>query len=270
MFDNRKNVAGPKLRLPFPARRHEQKRVFDAALGEGESPDVAATAKMVQRYFEGPTEEERQPVRYSLLGSLVVIFLSLYIVWPTIMEHLEIQKEPVEIHAIAAGASPPPAPRNERRRVVREEMRPMLYPDLREVQIISDEELRLDVDSNWNSLDVDGRIAGIDTGYGSGLGPVFGAGDGDVTDPVLIHEVKPDYPERARAARLDGLVVMEAIVNTRGEVVNIRVLQESPPNYGFGDSAEEALAQCRFRPGIRRGRPVNVRLIYTSEFNLFY
>ena len=271
MFDNRKNVSGPKLRLPFPARRHKQKRVFDVALGEGESPDVAATAKMVRRYFEGPTEEERQPVRYSMLGSLVLMIVSLYIVWPTIMEHLEIQKEPEEIHAIAMGASPPPAARNERRRVVQQEMRPMLYPDLREVQIVSDEELQLDVDSDWNSLDVDGRVSGIDTGYGSGLGgPVMNAGYGDVPELELIYRVEPDYPDPARTARLDGLVILEAIVNTRGDVVDVTVLQTSPPRFGFAEKAVEAVSQWRFRPSIYRGRPVNVRIRFSVEFNLLY
>lgn len=270
MFDSRKNVSGPKLRLGFPRRREREKRVFSAAMRQGESPDVGATAKMVQRYFEGPTEGERQPVRYSMLGSLVLMIVALYIVWPTIMEHLEIQKGPEEIHAIAMGASPPPAARNEQRRVVREEMRPMLYPDLREVQIVTDEELQLDLDSDWNSLDVDGRVGGLDTGYGSGLGPVFGAGYGDVPEPELIYRVEPDYPDPARTARLDGLVILEAIVNTRGDVVDVTVLQTSPPRYGFAEKAAEAVAQWRFRPSIYRGRPVNVRIRFSVEFNLLY
>ena len=65
------------------------------------------------------------------------------------------------------------------------------------------------------------------------------------------------YPEKARMAGIDGLVVVQFIVNKKGEVEDPNVIR------GIGgDCDEEALRVVRtakFIPGKQRGEPVRVR-----------
>jgi len=102
-------------------------------------------------------------------------------------------------------------------------------------------------------------------------GPIMRADEEGVTLPELIYRVEPDYPDRARRARRsESLVILQAIVNTRGEVVFFSVLDESPSGYGFADKAVDAVSQWRFRPAIYNGRPVNVIIGFVVEFDLRY
>ena len=57
-------------------------------------------------------------------------------------------------------------------------------------------------------------------------GPLL-AGVGDVTNPVLIPESKidPEYPELARVARLEGNVILQAIIHSDGSVGDVQVLR---------------------------------------------
>jgi protein TonB len=76
------------------------------------------------------------------------------------------------------------------------------------------------------------------------MGPVrVAAGQG----PGLVKKVEPIYPPIARAARLQGTVVLDAVINSDGSVGEIRVLESANPI--FEQSAIDALKQWRFTPG---------------------
>ena len=92
---------------------------------------------------------------------------------------------------------------------------------------------------------------------------------GGVVSPVLIESsgVKPDYPEVALRAGLEGLVVLEAIVDERGRVGHdIKVVRRL--GHGFDEAAVAAVRQWRFRPATRNGKPVKVRRIFPILFRL--
>jgi TonB family protein len=79
------------------------------------------------------------------------------------------------------------------------------------------------------------------------VGPVRAvAGQG----PGVIKRVEPIYPPFARAARLQGTVVLDAIILEDGSVDQITVLKSANPV--FERSAIDALKQWRFMPGDRR------------------
>ena len=90
-------------------------------------------------------------------------------------------------------------------------------------------------------------------------GPLL-AGIGDVTNPQLIPEskVEPEYPELARVARLEGNVILQAVIHSDGSVGEIEVLRSSRPNMGFEDAAIEAVSQWEYNPALQNGRPVDV------------
>ncbi|HEV3073332.1 MAG TPA: energy transducer TonB [Thermoanaerobaculia bacterium] len=92
---------------------------------------------------------------------------------------------------------------------------------------------------------------------------------GGVVSPVLIESsgVTPVYPEEALRAGLEGLVVLEAIVDERGRVGHdIKVVRRL--GHGFDEAAVAAVRQWRFRPATRDGKPIKVRRIFPIVFRL--
>ncbi len=78
--------------------------------------------------------------------------------------------------------------------------------------------------------------------------------------PVMIHEAKPDYPEMARAAGIEGKAVVSMVVDTLGNVAHAEVYATSG-NAQLDQAAVAAAYQCRFTPGYQRDRPVVVRMV---------
>ncbi|MEA2237373.1 MAG: hypothetical protein QOC81_2097 [Thermoanaerobaculia bacterium] len=89
---------------------------------------------------------------------------------------------------------------------------------------------------------------------------------GDVKAPVAITRAKPDYTELARKAHVNGVVVVEAIVNKQGEVEQVKVLKGLP--MGLSEQAVEAVKKWRFHPGSLNGEPVDVIFTLTVTFTL--
>jgi protein TonB len=100
-------------------------------------------------------------------------------------------------------------------------------------------------------------------------GPLL-AGVGDVTNPKLIEETKisPEYPELARVARLEGNVILQAIIHSDGTVGDLQVLRCNRPGMGFEDAAVDAVQQWRYEPATQNGRPVEVYFTVFVEFKL--
>jgi protein TonB len=76
--------------------------------------------------------------------------------------------------------------------------------------------------------------------------------------PKLVREVVPDYPEMARAAGIEGKVIISMVVDTLGNVASAEVFATSG-NALLDRAAVEAAYKCGFTPGFQRDRPVVVR-----------
>jgi periplasmic protein TonB len=86
--------------------------------------------------------------------------------------------------------------------------------------------------------------------------------------PRLVREVVPYYPEMARAAGIEGKVVVSMVVDTLGNVVSAGVYATSG-NTLLDQAAVEAAYKCGFTPGFQRDRPVVVRnVILPFNFRL--
>jgi len=96
-------------------------------------------------------------------------------------------------------------------------------------------------------------------------------GSGGVTNPLLIadSQVRPEYPEPPRQARLEGTVILEAIIRTDGTVGEIRVLRCTQPYVGFEEAAIDAVRQWLYEPATQNGRPVDVYFTVVVEFRLY-
>ncbi len=89
---------------------------------------------------------------------------------------------------------------------------------------------------------------------------------GDVSAPLKISAPSPQYTEQARQARIQGVVIVQAIIDCAGFVTDINVLKELP--MGLTEAAVEAISQWRFEPARLNGSPVSVYYNLTVNFRL--
>ena len=89
---------------------------------------------------------------------------------------------------------------------------------------------------------------------------------GEIREPRRLVEVKPVYPEAARRAHLEGAVILEVIVDTEGNVRDLRVLRGLM--LGMTEAAEDAVRRWRWEPAKLNGRPVEVYITVTVIFRL--
>jgi len=81
----------------------------------------------------------------------------------------------------------------------------------------------------------------------------------------LIHRVQPAYPPLARQARIQGTVVLRAIISRDGRIENLQVLSGHPM---LVPAAIEAVRQWRYQPYILNDQPVEVETQVTVNFTL--
>ncbi|HLK34602.1 MAG TPA: energy transducer TonB [Terriglobales bacterium] len=81
----------------------------------------------------------------------------------------------------------------------------------------------------------------------------------------LVHEVKPLYPPLARQARIQGSVVLQAIIGKDGRIEDLRLVGGHPL---LAPAAIEAVRQWRYRPYTLNGEPVEVETEITVNFVL--
>jgi protein TonB len=90
------------------------------------------------------------------------------------------------------------------------------------------------------------------------------AGQG-VREPKRIAGSPPEYPVFAKNARVQGAVILEAVINERGEVGRIKVLKSAPL---LDAAAIAAVQQWRYTPTLLNGVPVSVLMTITINFTL--
>jgi protein TonB len=82
---------------------------------------------------------------------------------------------------------------------------------------------------------------------------------------MKVADVAPAYPPIARAARVEGIVILEAVIGEDGAVRDVRVLRSIPL---LDAAATEAVRQWRFTPTLLNGQPVPVVMTVTVAFRL--
>ena len=118
-------------------------------------------------------------------------------------------------------------------------------------------------------------VAGAATGIAGGTGPIAAAAPKALAPVNLPEEAtppvespanrRPEYPESARAAGVEGLVILKIVVTESGKVGNIQVMKGEPP---FVDAAIAAVKTYAFQPAMLAGRPISVFRIIKVPFRL--
>ena len=86
------------------------------------------------------------------------------------------------------------------------------------------------------------------------------------TPPVLKTYPTPEYPDAARKAGLEGKVNVRVLVSTEGTVMETKVLDATDDT--FVEAATSAMAQCRFEPALKQGKPTRAMVIVPVQFSL--
>jgi TonB family protein len=89
---------------------------------------------------------------------------------------------------------------------------------------------------------------------------------GDVKPPVLLRRVDARYPEKLKAEKKEGVVVLQVSVDDQGRVVTPAIVRHSDPE--FDAAALEAVRQWEYSPATLQGKPVAVYLTITVSFRL--
>jgi TonB family protein len=86
----------------------------------------------------------------------------------------------------------------------------------------------------------------------------------DLAGPAPLKKVDPKYPPELRSAHVDGEVVLYAIIRKDGSVDSIQLVKSIDPR--LDANAMEALAQWKFRPAEKQGRPVDLEAVVYIPF----
>lgn len=88
---------------------------------------------------------------------------------------------------------------------------------------------------------------------------------GQIEAPRKLRDVAPEYPELARRAGVEAVVILEATIDTGGRVSDVRVLRGHPL---LDEAALEAVRQWAYVPTLLNGVPVPVLMTVTVNFRL--
>jgi TonB family protein len=120
---------------------------------------------------------------------------------------------------------------------------------------------------------------GTGTGIGSGRGPGIGPGSGGgtsggvyrpgagVTTPKVVREVRPTYTQEAMRAKIQGLVLLDVVVQRDGTPGDIRIVRSLDP--GLDLQAIAAIRAWRFNPGRLKGVAVDVLVTIELNFRIY-
>src|SRR5258707_4238890 len=88
---------------------------------------------------------------------------------------------------------------------------------------------------------------------------------GRVQAPHIIRQVQPVYPVLAREAKMQGDVVIDTIIDERGQVTQMKLVSGSPL---LAEAAFNAVGQWKYAPTLLNGTPVALEMEVTVHFNL--
>jgi len=215
--------------------------------------------------FAREDAEDRKVLRVSLWGAVGIHVLLLLINFPALTaQPREVEAKDKKIFVIQTPRfkQQPPPPENPV--LLREKRVPMPDPDPDDPEPVRIEDPRPPLELPYDtSIDfvIPDAPPPIDD---QPVGPI--PVGGDVVAPVKIYAPQPQYTEIARRARIEGIVIVQAIIDKEGNVTNVKVLKSLP--MGLGEEAAKAIKNWRFKPATLNGKPVDVYYNLTVNFRL--
>jgi periplasmic protein TonB len=214
--------------------------------------------------YKAPKHRKNMTVSGTLVGMTVSALLFLAI--PLTQIFTEYKKVPEEIESLDMATPPPPPPV--------EEPPPPPEPEK--------EEPPPELNAEPPPLSLDQLDLALNPGTGSSMAgdfvlptfdvnqknlgglEIFELGDVD-SAPTPRTKVEFKYPSAAKRKGIKGIVKLEYIVNEKGIVESITVLDS--PDSILSDATSDVIRRARFDPALKDGRPVKVRMRATIPYN---
>jgi protein TonB len=149
-------------------------------------------------------------------------------------------------------------------------MQPRAIP--KDVAVFKEAELPPDVINNagatggvFGGIPGQGMVAAVAPPPPKPAAPTRVKQGGNVTAASILNQTRPLYPALARQARIQGNVVLHAIIDKDGKVAQLEVISGHPL---LVQSALDAVKQWRYKPTLLNGDPVEVDTTITVTFTM--
>ena len=207
--------------------------------------------------------------RYLKIGWCISLYLILGLIWMpgfTFAPKVYEADQKVKPKPIRTVIKPPPKKLEEKVKLTDRSTRRMPMPDMEPeapepvVEPDPPEDPELLPGEEWEIGFADPPV--IDSG-------IAVAGMEGVESPIITKRVPPAYPIRAVKYRMQGYVILEAVLRQNGEITDIRVLHGlAKGKFKFEEEAMKALKRWEFLPGKLNGKPTDVRMNLRVQFSL--
>jgi len=276
----------PKGGLDTPRKRALESVTACHFKGIRESEAFAMQQRLFEDLIESDVVAHKTKQSYTLPVSLAIhaIVLLFVIVVPLLTsEELPEPTSAVRAFFVEPAAPPPPpppppppapkapvTPRTQPKPVIQEAPKftaPLEVPE----QVKPEEGINLGVEG--------GVSGGVEGGVPGGVvgGVVGGLPDapppptqavrvgGQIKEPKKLKNVPPVYPDIAKQARVQGVVILECTISPQGRVTDVKVLRGIPL---LDSAAIDAVKQWVYTPTLLNGVPVPVIMTVTVNFKL--
>ena len=224
--------------------------------------DESTPVLLTEETFALEYEEDKKTMRVAIVLAIVFHVIFFLIKVPEMVAEAQEAKKP-KVYVVQQVRFKPPPPKQQREiPKARAKKVPIPDPTPDEPEPIRlPEEIEPEIDIPDTDI-----IFGIPEGPppAEPEGPIRVGGD--VQPPVKVSAPSPQYTEIARKARIQGVVIVEAIIDKEGSVTNVKVLKGLP--MGLDTAAADAVKKWKFQPATLNGKPVAVIYNLTVNFRL--
>ncbi len=211
-------------------------------------------------------EDDNKKLRWSL-AIAVLLHVILFLIHLPEMTQAEVkQADKAKVYVVQQVRFKPPPPQQQQQELMRPRSKKVPIPDPtpdepEPIRVVDEVQQDLDIPIDEDLIGIPEGPPPADPGDGAPIQV-----GGDVRPPEKISAPQPQYTEIARKARIQGVVIVQAIIDKQGSVTNVKVLKGLP--MGLEEAAVDAIKQWKFKPAMLNGRPVTVYYNLTVNFKL--
>ncbi|MGD0823435.1 MAG: energy transducer TonB [Terriglobales bacterium] len=85
--------------------------------------------------------------------------------------------------------------------------------------------------------------------------------------PHATYQPAPDYDDKARKKKIEGVVTLSTMVTTEGRTADIKLVKSLTP--GLDQQAIKSVSRWRFEPVVQDGQPCPMRVNVQVQFKLY-